>query len=247
MNLINSKNQEAPIFPEDRKRELFLFQQGAGISISDLELLNTAFTHSSYKNEAKGGINDNERLEFLGDSVLSVVVSDYLYKFINRNEGEYTKIRSYVVSEDSLSVIARDLHIDRYILIGRGEELTGGRQKKAILADCMEAVFAAVYLDRGFDYVKEFILRLLVPHISEVIENKHRKDYKTLLQEYVQKTYKKVPQYTLTEVTGPEHMQTFFYTVEFKGAKFGPAGGKNKKEAEQNVAKLAWEQLGFDK
>ncbi len=248
MNFNFKKVSEAPIFPEYRKEELLLFQKHAGIKINNLNILENAFTHSSYANEVKShGVKDNERLEFLGDSVLSVVVSGYLYENTSGNEGEYTKIRSFVVSEDSLSQVALALDVDKYILIGKGEEMTGGRTKKAILADCMEAIFAAVFLDKGFDYVKDFILRLLVPSINDVLSNKHKKDYKTMLQEYVQKKYKKVPIYTLIKTEGPEHDQVFYYTVEFQGKKFGPTGGKNKKEAEQNVAKLCWTELGFDK
>ncbi|MCR5761589.1 MAG: ribonuclease III [Sphaerochaetaceae bacterium] len=248
MNFSFKKTNKAPFIPEDRKRELLLFQKNAGISLNNLSLLDNAFTHSSYANEAKSsGIKDNERLEFLGDSVLSVVVSGYLYENTSGDEGEYTKIRSYVVSEDSLSEIAHKLNVDKYILIGKGEELTGGRNKKAILADCMEAIFAAVYIDKGFDYIKTFILKLLVPQINEVLSNKHKKDYKTMLQEYVQKKYKKVPKYTLIKTEGPEHDQVFYYMVEFQGKQFGPAGGKNKKEAEQNVAKLCWTELNPDK
>lgn len=248
MNFSFKINRKAPDFPEDRMKELLLFQKKAGISINNITILENAFIHSSYANEVKDhSIEDNERLEFLGDSVLSLVVSGYLFENTNGNEGEYTKIRSFVVSEDSLSKAALELDVDKYILIGKGEEITGGRTKKAILADCMEAIFAAVYLDKGFEYAKTFILRLLIPSINDVLSNKHKKDYKTMLQEYVQKKYKKVPTYTLIRTEGPEHEQTFFYTVDFHGRKFGPAGGKNKKEAEQNAAKLCWTELGFEK
>lgn len=248
MNFSFKKSKKAPVFPDERKKELLLFQKNAGISINDISILDNAFTHSSYANESRNhDIKDNERLEFLGDSVLSLVVSSYLFSNNAGDEGEYTKIRSYVVSEESLSQVAHSLNVDRYLLIGKGEEMTGGRTKKAILADCMEAIFAAVYLDRGFEYVKAFILRLLLPNIQEVLSNKHKKDYKTMLQEYVQKKYKKVPSYSLCKTEGPEHDQIFYYTVEFQGRKFGPAGGRNKKEAEQNVAKLCWNELGLDK
>ena len=227
--------EKAPVLTDNREKELLFFCELNKLSISNLELLNTAFTHSSFANEFKNGrINDNERLEFLGDSVLSLVVSEYLYNNYEGDEGDFSKIRSFAVSEDSLAEVAAQLHLDKYLLIGKGEELTGGRHKKAILADCTEAVFAAVFLDQGFDAAKTFILDLLIPRI----EHSHR-DYKSLLQEYVQKKWKAVPRYTLVSTEGPEHNQVFWYTVSVHDKIFGPQSGHSKKEAEQNAAKLA--------
>jgi len=245
--MIDFKNRKAPDIPAQRNKELLLFQKANGLKFKDVGLLNNAFIHSSYANESKKiKIKDNERLEFLGDSVLSVVVSQWLYCNLIVDEGECTRIRSFVVSEDALSKIAKKIEIDKYLLIGKGEEMSGGREKKAILADCMEAVFAAIYLDRGFASASEFILKLLVPEIEDVIRNKHRKDFKTMLQEYVQKTFKIVPEYSLVKATGPEHDQQFYYCVEFNGRKFGPEKGHNKKDAEQAVARKAWLELGFE-
>lgn len=241
------KGKKAPDIPDSRMKELLLFQKANGLDFKDVYLLNNAFIHSSFANETKNqSIKDNERLEFLGDSVLSVVVSQWLYLNLNVDEGECTRIRSFVVSEDALSKIAKKIGVDRYIRIGKGEEMSGGRNKKAILADCMEAIFAAVYLDKGFQTVSDFILKLLVPEIEDVILNKHRKDYKTMLQEYVQKNYKIVPVYKLEKTSGPEHDQKFWVSVEFKGKKFGPGCGHNKKDAEQEVAHMAWSELGFE-
>ncbi|MDD3163499.1 MAG: ribonuclease III [Sphaerochaetaceae bacterium] len=238
---------KAPCISEQRMEELLLFEKISKLHFDDISLLDTALTHSSYANENKSlNVSDNERLEFLGDSVLSISVSDYLYRTFHCNEGEYTRIRSFVVSEDALAAIAKDLSVDNFILVGRGEESTGGRDKKAILADCMEAIFAACYLDKGFEAVKEFILSLLVPEIHRVIENKHKKDYKTLLQEYVQKKFKTIPTYTLIKSDGPDHDQKFYFKVAFHNQTFGPMEGHSKKDAEQNVAKHAWEQLGFE-
>lgn len=241
------RTKKAPFIPADRIKELLLFQEHAGLKFKNLELLNNAFVHSSYANEdKKKEIVDNERLEFLGDSVLSISVSDYLYNILPGDEGDCTRIRSFVVSEQCLSKIAKNLNVDRYLLMGKGEEQTGGRQKKAILADCLEAIFASVYLDKGFSEAKAFVLKYLIPEIDEVLANRHNKDYKTLLQEYVQKRYKKVPTYTLEKSSGPEHDQVFYFSVEFQNKKFGPVMGHNKKEAEQAVAKLACEQLGLN-
>ena len=239
-------SKKAPAVSPKRKEELLLFQSENNFRVKDLTLLNNALTHSSYANESKvSDTKDNERLEFLGDSVLSISVSDWLYMNLSFNEGEYTKIRSAVVSEDSLAKVAEKLQLDKYLLIGRGEELTGGRHKKAILADCTEAVFAAIYLDNGMDYARKFILDLLLPEIKKVSENKVTGDYKTLLQEYVQKKYKTVPVYSLVSSAGPEHNPVFMYKVEFNNKVFGPEKGHNKKEAEQAVARLACMQIGL--
>lgn len=244
MSMSDKKTIEAPAIPKERMKELLFFQENAGLHFNDISILDNAFIHSSYANECRGsGIKDNERLEFLGDSVLSIVVSQWLYRNLEGDEGECTRVRSAVVSEDSLSIVAKKLELDRYLIIGRGEEMTGGRFKKAILADCTEAVFAAIFLDQGFDVVSDFILRNLMPIMQDVIDYRFKRDYKTLLQEYVQKRYKKVPTYTLVKSTGPEHNQMFYYTVSFHGKTFGPEGGHNKKDAEQNVAKLAWTQV----
>lgn len=232
---------------ELRKKQLLEFQVNARLDFNDISLLDNALTHSSYINESKDSLlTDNERLEFLGDSVLSVSVSDWLYRNLSVNEGECTKIKSVVVSEDSLCEVAHVLELSKYMLMGKGEELTGGRHKNAILADCTEAVFAAVYLDKGMEYAQKFILNLLEDKIKSVSVKSFRKDYKTALQEYVQKRYKIVPTYTLVNSSGPEHDPVFYYTVSFVDKCFGPESGHNKKDAEQNVAKLAWNQLNLD-
>lgn len=238
-------DHNAPSLSENRKRELFSFQNKVGLSFNDLSLLNNAFIHSSYANEAKGGVKDNERLEFLGDSVLSLVVSEWLYRNLEGDEGDCTRVRSLVVSEDALYEVATSLGLDKLLVMGHGEELTGGRHKKAILADCTEAVIAAIFLDKGFDEARAFVQREIVPIIGKVMENRYRKDYKTLLQEYVQKRWKIVPTYNLVSAMGPEHDQVFYYTVTFHGQTFGPASGKNKKDSEQSVAKVALDAMGI--
>ncbi|MBR1583389.1 MAG: ribonuclease III [Spirochaetales bacterium] len=184
-------------------------------------------------------------MEFLGDSVLSVVVSEWLYRNLEGDEGDCTRVRSLVVSEDALYEVATSLGLDKLLVMGHGEELTGGRHKKAILADCTEAVIAAIFLDKGFDEARAFVQREIVPIIGKVMENRYRKDYKTLLQEYVQKRWKIVPTYNLVSAMGPEHDQVFYYTVTFHGQTFGPASGKNKKDSEQSVAKVALDAMGI--
>lgn len=239
---------KAPPLPDVRKGELLLFQQGAGLEFRDLSLLDMALTHSSYANERRDpATKDNERLEFLGDSILEAASSDYLYRRYGFNEGDSTRIRSAVVSEDALARIALDLGIDRWIRLGRGEEATGGRHKKAILADCVEAVFAACYLDRGFEWAKCYIQKLLAPAIEAAIEGHKTKDYKTLLQEHIQKRLHQIPVYKLVNETGPAHDRRFYTTVAFAGRMFGPAEGHTKKEAELGAAELAYKSLGLDK
>lgn len=234
----------APAISSDRERELLVFIKESHIIISNLELLNLAFTHRSYANETSELVDNNERLEFLGDSVLGMCVADWLFRNLPaKAEGDFSKIKSVVVSEDSLAMIARKLQVDKYLLIGKGEENTGGRDKKALLADCMEALFAACYLDSGFEAAKSFVMRYLEQQIRAVLDDDYHRDYKTSLQEYMQKRWRKVPSYTLVKKTGPEHDYTFFVEVDVNGKVFGPASGVNKKQAEQMAAKLAYDQL----
>jgi ribonuclease-3 len=231
----------------ERRRELQLFQRHAGIKFRELERLEQAFTHRSWANESGSPLGNNERLEFLGDSVLGLVVAEYLHEELtDQPEGELARIKSFVVSEASLSEIARALRVDNYILIGRGEEYSGGRSKKAILADALEAIIGAYYLDSGFPAAKRFVERLLVPEIEKVLEDRHAKDYKTLLQEHVQKRMKTYPRYRLVQKTGPDHDRTFLIEVRINDRPYGPGRGKNKKEAEQDAARVAWTALEKD-
>jgi len=240
---INSYGEAPPVSPE-RKRELLLFEKQASIHFKNIGLLNLAFSHRSFANESHDSVDNNERLEFLGDSVLGLVVANWLFVNLpDLDEGDFSRIKSFVVSEDSLAEIAHSLRVDNFILIGKGEEFSGGRTKKALLADCMEAIFGAYFLDNGFKNATELIQRLLVPQIRIVLADKHRKDYKTLLQEFVQKKYKTYPRYSVVKKTGPEHDNTFWVEVQVQKKKFGPASGGNKKEGEQAAAKIAFETL----
>ncbi len=232
------------IVTNERKKELHLFEGYTGLRFRKLELLNQAFSHRSYANEVGADVHNNERLEFLGDSVLGLVVAEHLYRELSdRPEGDLARIKSFVVSEDSLAEIARHIRVDNFILIGKGEEHSGGRSKKAILADAMEAIIGAYFLDSGFKAARKFVLKLLVPEIRKVLEDRHRKDYKTLLQELVQKRFKSYPRYTLKSKTGPDHDKTFWMEVDVAGTLYGPGKGKNKKEAEQAAARLAWQKI----
>ena len=157
-------------------------------------------------------------------------------------EGDLAKIKSVVVSEKSLSPVALEFGIDKMLVLGRGEELSGGRNKPAILADCMEAIIGAYYIDQGFEAAEKYILSFIIPAVRKV-QHDGGKDYKTLLQELYQKKSKQCPVYKTVEVSGPDHDQTFKVCVELGGVTYGPESGKSKKEAEQNVAKAAYEAI----
>jgi len=234
----------APVPSGERKKELQLFQKHANIRFKSLPLLNLAFSHRSYANEQADGVDNNEKLEFFGDSVLGLVVSEYLVTALpDKSEGDMAKIKSFVVSEESLAEIGRNLRLDNYILIGKGEEYSGGRSKKALLADAMEAIIGAYYLDSGFKAVRTFIRGLLITEINKVLEDRHKKDYKTLLQEYVQKRFKSYPRYRVVHRKGPDHNRTFCIEVTVNKHTYGPGSGKNKKEAEQQAAGIAYKAL----
>lgn len=235
---------KTPVVSSKRRNDLRLFEKQAGIRFKRLDLLNLAFIHRSYANEYSQKIDNNEKLEFLGDSVLGMVTADYLYNILpDKMEGYLAKVKSFVVSEDSLDFLARSINVDLYLLIGKGEENSGGRMKKAILADCMEAIIGAFYLDTGYREVSKFVLKHLVPEIEKVLENRHKKDYKTLLQEYVQKNFHVYPKYSLVKKSGPDHDKTFWIEVTVNDKTFGPGEGKNKKEAEQSAAAKAYKFL----
>jgi len=233
----------------ERVRDLTYFCKNISIHFNDLTLLDLAFHHRSFSNEnIKHQHLNNERLEFLGDSVLGMSTATYLYKNLQDcAEGELAKIKSVVVSEETLAPIALSIGIDKMLILGKGEELSGGRSKKAILADATEALFGAYYLDNGYESAQKLVLTFIAPEIQKVLANKGHKDYKSLLQEWYQKQYKKCPSYELVKTSGPEHDKKFWVTVHLKDISNGPESGKSKKEAEQNAAKSAYEELTSDK
>lgn len=225
----------------ERKTQLIAFCKNVNIKFRNIELLDQAFHHRSITNEIKNTHN-NERLEFLGDSVLGMVTAAYLYNNFENPEGDLAKIKSSVVSEKALAPIALKLKIDKLLILGHGEEKSGGRTKPAILADCMEAIIGAYYLDAGYKAAEQYVLSFIIPEIQNVCEN-GMKDYKTLLQEKYQKIYKSFPQYELISKTGPDHDQTFNVVVHLGSDTYGPCSAKSKKEAEQIAAKLALDNM----
>ena len=199
--------------------------------------------HRSVSNEAGSKVN-NERLEFLGDSILGAVCATFLYQsFKEKSEGELAKIKAVVVSEDTLSEIAKKLNLDDMLLLGKGEEMSGGRTKKTILADAMEALIGAFYLDSGYASAFDFVSRCIKPEISKVTGANFHKDYKSILQEFCQRQFSCYPEYRLAKRTGPEHERTFWMEVKIGETVYGTGSGRNKKSAEQEAARIAWEKL----
>jgi ribonuclease-3 len=222
---------------------LAAFAKIAGIRFRSLEFLNLSFIHRSVANES-GLRYNNERLEFLGDAILGAAAATLLYQRLeDKSEGELAKIKSVVVSEDTLSGVARELQIDRLLILGRGEDLSGGRTKKTILADALEALIGALYLDSGYEAAYNFVSRRISPEITRVLDNRHHLDYKSLLQELSQRLYRKYPVYHLLKHSGPEHERFFWIEVTLGDKTFGPGMGKNKKAAEQEAARIAYDAL----
>lgn len=230
----------------DRKKELRDYEKILGVHFDRLDLLNVALTHSSYANQQNLKYNEhNERLEFLGDSVLSMAVSDYLYKkYRSEHEGKLTRMRAGVVCELSLVEMARKISISKYIRMGRGEELSGGREKDSLLADACEAVIAAIYIDRGFESAREFVLGHLIGKIDILVKDHNYNDFKSKLQEYVQKNLMATIKYNVKEESGPAHDKLFEIEIYLDNKCYVTGIGKSKKEAEQLAAKEALGNLG---
>ena len=210
------------------------------IEPKDMSLYKNAFSHSSYVNEHKAK-NDYERLEFLGDAVLDLVVADYLYTHYKETEGEMTKVRASYVCENANYCYATGLGLSKYILVGHGEQKEGGNFKKAIVADIFEALMGAIYIDLGFSTVRNVILKVVVPYIEDPNVT-FFSDYKSSLQEYVQ-TEQKSLEYKLVNEEGPAHDKRFTVDVVIDSIVYGTGIGTSKKEAEQEAAKVALNKL----
>ncbi len=221
-----------------------VLEKKLGYKFNNKSLLKNALTHSSYANEVRNGSTSNERLEFLGDSVLSVIVADYLFKnFKTIPEGELTKLRASLVCEKSLCSFSREINLGEHLLLGHGEEKGGGRERDSILADAFEAVLAAIYLDGGMESAREYVLRFVK---SELVNKNDEvfKDYKTALQEIIQRNPEESVTYTLKSESGPDHDKVFEVEVHLNSNVIGVGKGKNKKQAEQRAAKQALELMG---
>lgn len=231
---------------ETRLEQLKELENTIMYCFNDKGLLDRAFMHSSYVNEQKNlESKSNERLEFLGDSVLSLVTSDYLFnKFRDLPEGDLTKLRAIIVCESSLASVSRKINLGKYLLLGKGEEYTGGRDRTSILADLFEALLAAVYLDGGIQNAREFALANLTYVINDALEGKLFWDYKTHLQECLQKNGIAEIDYKVTNAEGPDHSKIFSVEVYNNEELLGEGKGKSKKEAEQEAAKNALDIMG---
>lgn len=221
---------------------IFDFLDEHKISYKNTELINQAFIHSSYVNEHKSGIHDNERLEFMGDAVLQIYSAHRLYE-INPplKEGLMSTRRSNLVSEKALAVVVREFKLNDFLLLGAGEEKTGGRNRESIMADMFEAFIGAVYLDTGFDNAVKLLDQLMLKHIQEVDESTY--DYKTRLQEYIQADSRKAITYETVNVSGPNNNPVFKVAVKIDDLVYGYGTGSSKKEAQKMAAKNALEKM----
>ncbi|WP_391121168.1 ribonuclease III [Psychrobacillus sp. L3] len=239
---VNRKNihPKKTVFPESVIEQFVQFQQHFEVQFDNPTLLYQAFTHSSYVNEHRRKFfADNERLEFLGDAVLELSVSQYLFQqYTGMSEGELTKLRAAIVCEPSLVIFANELNFGKYVLLGKGEELTGGRERPALLADVFEAFIGALYLDQGLETVVVFLKKIVFPKI-ELGAFSHVMDYKSQLQEVIQQQNNGMISYEIVEEKGPAHNRTFVSRVMLNTRELGIGKGRSKKEAEQQAARLA--------
>ena len=239
MNL--KTNQKEKSDKEDKKvrlKQLGIIQNRISVKFKDKNLLDRALIHRSYVNESQvRKVKDNERLEYLGDSVLGLVVNEYLFKrFEEYPEGDLAKIKSAVVSEPTLAKVAREINLGNFLLMGKGEELNGGRDRTSILANSFEALIGAVYLDRGLKDCRKFILTLLKKDIERIDGMTYLRDPKTTLQEYVQKKYKERPVYEIVEEKGPDHKKEFVVRLIINGEEAARGSGTSKRKAEMTAA-----------
>ena len=224
--------------------EAFLeaLDQALGVAFENPELRRAALTHRSYAFENSLSVT-NERLEFLGDSVLGIVVTDLAYRaYPDMSEGMLAKLRAAIVNMIALADVARSLGLGQIVLLGKGEEQSGGRDKSSILADALEAVFGAVYLDRGLDVASDLIERLFRPRMEAYVRGEGDRDYKTILQELASRSLRSMPDYRV-EDEGPDHQKEFTATVFLGGEAYGSGIGRSKKEAEQQAAREAYLRL----
>jgi ribonuclease-3 len=223
------------------RHEFEPLERRLGYRFRDRGLLEHALTHKSRAQEdASGGVVDNESLEFLGDAVLGLVIAEMLFReFPHFQEGQKSKVKATLVSTTSLAALAEHLGLGEHLLLGRGEEKTGGRRKQALLADACEALIAAIYLDGGLDEARRFVLAELADEIARVRSPEFLRDFKSALQERVQASERPLPEYVITRATGPDHDKRFHVEVRVAGEMLGEASGRTKKEAEQEAARIA--------
>lgn len=220
-----------------------ILQKAIGVKFNDVGLLQQALTHPSYVHESPGTVTiDNERLEFLGDAVLNFVVTEILYcNFPGLNEGELTELRVSLIRQETLARHALRISLGNHLLLGKGEELTGGRERETNLADAFEALIGAIFLDRGIDTVRNFVLSQLGEELAIATGAGRRRNYKALLQEFTQAKFKQIPTYQVVAVSGPDHARHFTVEVKLGDWAVGWGSGRSKKAAEIEAARAAWE------
>ncbi|MFC2038508.1 ribonuclease III [Chloroflexota bacterium] len=225
--------------------DLDSLQQIMGVSFNNPSMLEQALVHSSYSNENPDfPLPSNERLEFLGDAILGFVIAEKLYNdYLQYPEGKMTKLRAALVRGETLARIARRIDLGSYLYMGKGEEMSGGRNKSANLAAAMEAVIAVVYFDQGMSEASDFILRLIETELTQIDEKNLAVDYKSELQELIQSSSRQAPTYHVINTTGPDHGKIFTVEVRTNGIVLGKGNGKNKKAAETDAARSALENL----
>lgn len=220
-------------------------EKSLGFEFRDKKLLAVALTHRSFAFEASLRSSQiNEKLEFLGDAVLNLIITDFIFRrFPKFVEGDLARLRANLVNTDVLASIAQDLNLGQYIFLGRGAELTGGRERKSILADCFEAVVGAMYLDQGLEAVRSFVLKKFKRIIIRSAQAEELADFKTLLQEYTSQRLAVMPEYRISKEVGPVHEKVFFAEVLINRKVYGKGEGSSKKRAEQEAAKRALQRL----
>lgn len=228
--------------------DIVQFEQAQGIQFRNKELLRTAFIHSSFVNETDDeGVSDNERLEFLGDSILEFVVSEALYvRFPDLTEGELTSVRASLVRRETLARYARQLELGSYLLLGHGEDESGGRKRMATLCATFEAVVGAIYLDQGLEAVRRFVLPLIEEDLTRLQPQSLGKDPKSRLQEWAQSDRGMAPKYRVVATSGPDHAKVFTMQVSIGDHVYGLGQGRSKQEASQSAAAMALHRLGQD-
>jgi len=231
---------------------VILFMESIGYRFLQPQVLYNALCHSSYAHEqnqrGRKDVESNERLEFLGDAAIDLLIADYLYTtFPDASEGVMAKVKAAVASEEALAQIARDIDLGRYIFLGHGEEATGGRDRDSTLADTLEAVAAALYIDGGIESLRRCLLSYFAKYAQQVLEGKIVFDYKTFLQEITQDRFKQLPEYVLVDEQGPSHMKRFTVELRLNKRTIAVGEGFSIKEAEKNAAKKAIEKLKGEK
>lgn len=222
-------------------QNLKILQQNLGYTFKRPELLQTALYHSSYINECRDCDKSNERLEFLGDAVVNLAIAQLIMEMApDWREGKLSSIRASLVSEKGLADVAAQLNLPQMLVLGKGEEQDGGREKKSLIADAMEAVFAAVFLDSDYETVREVVRHVFGARPQDAMDKKHSRDYKTLLQEYLQNQKIPLPTYELVEASGPDHKRNFTMRLHINDMSF-EGSGPNKKKAQQEAARQAFQ------